>query len=183
MRVMGFTVLLVVAVAAGAVVAGPTYRWVDAQGQVHYSDRAEPGAEEVQLQGIQSYSPPAIDTTEVGSTPAPTSAAADDALVPKAVTIASPTPDQTLWNTGGRLPVAVKVDPALQAGQRVNVYLDGNRVVDGEPGRLAFELGDVWRGEHSLSATVENTEGNEILRSEAIRFYVQQTSVQQPRVP
>jgi hypothetical protein len=37
--------------------------------------------------------------------------------LPKAVTIVSPAAEQTL-NLGGRLPVAVAVDPNLQAGRR-----------------------------------------------------------------
>ena len=38
--------------------------------------------------------------------------------------------------------------------------------VDGEPGRLAFEIEEVYRGEHSLSAAIENSAGAEIARSE-----------------
>jgi Domain of unknown function (DUF4124) len=180
MRAIFATVLFLIAAVAAA---GPTYRWVDAQGQVHYSDRPVEGAQEVQLQSVQSYAPPAIDTTAVASNASTQAAATDDATAPKSVSIVSPTPEQTLWNTGGRLPVAVSVDPALQPGQKVNLYLDGNRVTDGEPGHLAFELSDVFRGEHSLAAAVENAAGTEILRSDTIKFYVQQTSVQAPRHP
>jgi hypothetical protein len=181
MRVIGFTVLCL---AAGLAAAAPTYRWVDAHGQVHYSDRPVEGAQEVELKDVQSYTPPAIDTASVNanSTPAQTPAAADDGAVPKTVSIVAPTPEETLWNLGGRLPVAVAVDPPLRQGQKVNLYLDGNRVVDGEPGRLAFELEEIARGEHSLSAAVENAAGTEILRSDTIRFYVQQTSVPQQSV-
>jgi hypothetical protein len=173
--------LVLLLVSAGLATAGPTYRWVDEHGQVHYSDRAVPGAEEVELQGLTSYTPPAIDTVDVGSTPPPADAQAPAA--PQSIMIVSPTPEQTLWNIGGRLPVAVQVQPALGDGQRINIYLDGNRVVDGEPGRLAFEIAEVWRGEHSLMAAVESADGTEILRSETIRFYVQQTSIRPQRAP
>jgi hypothetical protein len=175
--VIAFTVLLL---AAAAVAAGPTYRWVDDHGQVHYSDRPVEGAEEVQLEGmIQSYSPPAIDTTTAAASNRSAAGAETAAAGPLAVRIVSPQPEETLWNLGGRLPVAIEVQPALQEGERVNVYLDGNRVVDGEPGRLAFEIEEVYRGEHSLSAAIENAAGAEIVRSDPIRFYVQQTSIQQ----
>src|SRR5262245_7844728 len=115
MRVIGFTVLWL---ATGLAAAGPAYRWVDAQGQVHYSDRPVEGAKEVELKTTQSYTPPAIDTATASAsgTPAPTPAAADDAAIPKTVSIVSPTQEQTLWNLGGRLPVAVAVDPPLQQG-------------------------------------------------------------------
>jgi hypothetical protein len=54
--------------------------------------------------------------------------------------------------------------------------------VDGPPGNLAFELDGIERGEHSLSAAVEDAAGSEILRSATIRFYVQQTSIPQQTV-
>lgn len=179
MRVIALVLLLV---AAGSVLAGPMYRWVDEKGQVHYSDRAVPGAEEVELQGLTSYTPPAIDTVDVGSTSPP--AASEPAAPPQqSIMIVTPAPEETLWNIGGRLPVAVRVEPALADGQRINIYLDGNRVLDGEPGRLAFEIGEVWRGEHSLTAAIESPDGTEIARSETIRFYVQQTSIRPQRAP
>jgi hypothetical protein len=181
MRVIGFTILLF---ASALVAAAPTYRWVDAHGQVHYSDRPVEGAEEIELKSAQSYTPPAIDTAtaSVGNAPAAAPRSTPDEAVPKAVTIVSPTAEQTLWNLGGRLPVAVAVDPGLQSGQKVNLYLDGNRVVDGPPGNLAFELDGIERGEHSLGAAVEDAAGSEILRSDTIRFYVQQTSIPQQTV-
>src|SRR5579863_7149001 len=40
---------------AGAVMSAVTYRWVDAQGVVHYSDTPHPGAEVIQLSGAQTY--------------------------------------------------------------------------------------------------------------------------------
>jgi hypothetical protein len=179
MRVLASTILLLAATAA---LAGPTYRWVDAQGHVHYSDRPVEGAVEVELPGITSYTPPAIDTAEVPSQPASEPAPAGEVpAAPTAVRITSPEPDETLWNLGGRLPVAITVEPELSPGMKINLYLDGNRVVDGEPGRLAFELAEIYRGEHSLSAAVEDESGSEILRSDPIRFYVQHTSVQHPQ--
>jgi len=36
-----------------------TYRWVDAQGVVHYSDTPQPGAQVIQLQSAQTYRAPA----------------------------------------------------------------------------------------------------------------------------
>jgi hypothetical protein len=183
MRVL---VSMILVLAAGVALGGPTYRWVDAQGQVHYSDRPVEGAVEVELPGITSYAPPAIDTAPVPPSDQPGAApmAENEGQVPPtAVRITSPEPEETLWNLGGRLPVAVTVEPGMSPGLKVNLYLDGNRVVDGEAGRLAFELEEIQRGEHSISAAVEDESGSEVLRSDAIRFYVQQTSIQPQQAP
>ena len=54
---------------------------------------------------------------------------------------------------------------------------------DGEPqtvSGLRTELQEVWRGTHNLQAEVVNENGELMIRSDPIRFYVQQTSVRNP---
>ena len=41
----------------------------------------------------------------------------------------------------------------------------------------AFQLQEVWRGMHNLQAEVLDETGQLMIRSEPIRFYVQQTSI------
>ena len=51
---------------------------------------------------------------------------------------------------------------------------------DGEPRdlvSLVFPINEVWRGEHTLQAEVLDRNDQLLIRSEMIRFYVQQTSV------
>lgn len=50
----GFALLLVLFCAALPAQADHVYRWVDAQGQVHYSDSPPPDAKDIQTSGVES---------------------------------------------------------------------------------------------------------------------------------
>jgi hypothetical protein len=160
---------------AGGVLA-QAYRWVDEDGVVHYSDRPEPGAEEVQLPVSRPSSAPA--------TPAASSrnsgredAAANDANLPfryQSLSIAAPAAEQTLWNIEGILNVSLSLQPGLQSGHQVRVYFDGSpRMVSG----TSFQVEEVYRGAHNLQAEVVDQTGKLMIRSEPSRFYVQQNAI------
>lgn len=161
---------------AGA--SGQVYRWVDEDGVVHYSDQPHEGAEEIELEPA-----PAISMPQPGSMPARTAgrepeSEADVNAAYQALTIAQPAAEETLWNIGGVLDVTLNLQPALRPGDRVRVYFDGTpQTVSG----TQFQLEEVWRGEHNLQAEVLDEGGNLLIRSEPIRFYVQQTSIQNPQ--
>jgi hypothetical protein len=48
-----------------------TYRWVDAQGVVHYSDTPHPGAQVIQLPSAQTYRAPPPPSAASKAAPAP----------------------------------------------------------------------------------------------------------------
>jgi hypothetical protein len=170
--------LLVVlaALLCAASVLAAAYRWVDADGVVHYSDRPEPGAEQVQL--------PTYKPASGAATPVPTSRfsrrndATDETeqkpFSYETLSIASPTLDQTLWNIEGVLNVTLNLQPALQSGHQVRVYFDGTpQMVNG----TSFQLQGVYRGQHNLQAEVIDQSGNLMIRSEPSRFFVQQNAI------
>ena len=65
--------------------------------------------------------------------------------------IASPKPEETLWNIEGVLNVSLNVQPALQPGQQVRVYFDGEpRMVNGS----SFQIEEVWRGVHNIQVEI-----------------------------
>lgn len=173
-----FMVFIVGLLASGASFA-QAYKWVDADGVVHYSDRPQPGAEEVDLATTQ----PARRASR--RTPAST-AAQDDAAPAEPATpfryeslsVAAPGSEETLWNIEGVLNVSLALSPALQPGHRVRVYFDGTpQFVTG----TNFQLQEVYRGTHNLQAEVLDQNGTLMIRSAPTRFYVQQTSILRQR--
>ena len=67
---------------------------------------------------------------------------------------------------------------ALQPGHQLRVYFDGTpQEVDG----TQFQLQEVYRGAHNLQAEVLDQNGQLMIRSEPVRFYVQQTTIVNPR--
>jgi Domain of unknown function (DUF4124) len=161
-------------------VGAPVYTWTDADGQVHYSDRPVPGAKEVELQTYTPAAAPAT-TAQAQSAATPRSPAAPSPGY-TAFNVISPAQQETLWNLEGTLNVQLDLEPALQKGHRIGVYLDG-KLIDLDSSSLQFTLPEVYRGIHSLQAVVLDGNGMEVLRSLAVTFMVQQTSVLNPNNP
>ena len=166
-------ILLVVGLLAATAAAAQAYRWVDENGVVHYSDRPQPGAEQIVL--------PESNTTTVRRFPQAAAGEDEQEAVEEeqpfryeSIEIASPAPEETLWNIEGVLNVSVALTPALQAGHQVRVYFDGEpRMVTG----TSFQIQEVWRGVHNVQVEVLNAGGELMIRSRTNRFYVQQNTV------
>lgn len=160
--------------AASGAFAQAAYRWVDAEGIVHYSDRPEEGAEIVQL--------PKANITTTRRRDAATAGAATDAQQTAAagpfrydsIDIVSPAAEETLWNIEGILSVSVSLTPSLQPGHQVRAYHNGQAQV---VGGTSFQLEEVWRGVHNIQVEVLDETGKLMIRSQPNRFYVQQNNV------
>ena len=178
---MGKWLIVLPMLFATAAVAAPVWTWVDAQGGRHFSDRPVPGAQEIQVEGAQGFSAPA---------PAPRQgppATAQETEGPPGrpygtFEIVSPVQQETLWNIGATLPVRIDVQPTLQAGHRLDVYLDGTRVLVGQTSP-EFTLAEVFRGVHVLEAVIIDSNGRELARTQPVTITVQQTSVLNPNNP
>jgi len=157
------------------------YRWVDENGVVHYSDRPQPGAEEVELESAPAVSipPPRRTTASRPTGPGEDDQDTDVAVGYDTLEIASPSAEETLWNIGGVLNVSLDLQPALKQGHQLRVYFDGNP----QPvNSTQFQLQEVYRGVHNLQAEVLDENGQLLIRSQPSRFYVQQTTIVNRRV-
>ena len=160
--------------AASLAMADGAYRWVDKDGVVHYSD--VPPDEDAEVVDIAEYS----RTTGVRIA-SPTSRSGDDEQAGEqqpfryeSLAVASPGPEETLWNIEGVLNVSLALTPGLQPGHRVRVYFDGEpRMVPGS----SFQIEEVYRGVHNIQAEVIDETGQLMIRSKPNRFYVQQNTV------
>ena len=163
--------------------AAKTYRWVDAQGVVHYSDTPQPGAQQVTLPPAQTYSapqaatpPPALTpTVPAGSPPAP-----EETYQSCAIT--QPLAETSLFAPDS-VHVAVTLDPPLRDGDRLQVLLDGQPLDSKSPTATSLEAPQPDRGAHVLSAVVRDTTGKMVCSSSGVTFYVQRPSVLAPLGP
>lgn len=169
MKYIAMLLLLPVLAATALVQADQVYKWVDAQGNVHYSDKPHPGSEKVKIASPQSYSAPAVSGTsnESGAQRIP------PAHQTYSLTIASPKPDSTIWNTRS-VTVSVSVSPGLSAGDSITFELDGRRI--GPVNRPSATFDDLDRGQHSVSATLTTADGQTITAG-PVTFYLRQTTV------
>ena len=164
-------------VAAGSCLAQTMYRWVDAQGVVHYSDQPQPGAQAIPVPSAQTYrAPPAAPA-------APPAAAATPAApaVYESCAITQPAADANLFAPEA-VNISVQVVPSLRPGDRFNVTFDGS-ALPSSPGAMNFELPAPERGEHTINATVTSPEGQTLCSAPAVSFSVQRPSLNSPQSP
>lgn len=171
-------VLLIFTLIALQASAGPAWRWVDAEGTTHYSDRPVPGAVEVYLPDATS---PAPRTQSSATARAPVSTVPlGESVQYTELAIASPTPDETLWNIEGTLAVDVAVAPRVQQGHRLALIFDGQQLPQQPSSGTSFTVTEVYRGLHTVQAVVLDSSNAPVLRSAPVQFMVQQPSLLNP---
>ncbi len=175
--------LLFIALGSGLVHADEAYRWVDENGVVHYSDRPVAGAERVDIdidRGSRTQiAPPAAPVSTPGAAAQPAAAVP----VPtsrqqyQALDIVRPLQGETLWNIGSTLTVSLRVTPSLAPGDRIRLLYDGQQLSGVPTDQLDIQLNEVYRGQHTIQAEIENIDGETLIQSSVMTFYVRQNSI------
>ncbi|MGA2343878.1 MAG: DUF4124 domain-containing protein [Steroidobacteraceae bacterium] len=156
--------------------AAVVYKWVDADGVVHFSDQPVPGAEKIFTSGAS--------TRGILSQPAPSGGGGQDKQKPPSkviqhVAITSPAPDQTF--TGGQqVSASLSAEPALAPSQLVSWTLNGAPVGE-ESNATDLTLPDLARGTYTLSATVSDSVSGQSISADPVTFNVMRPSVMSPQ--
>jgi hypothetical protein len=150
-------------------VAATIYKWVDEKGVTHYSDQPHEDAKKVELTSAQTYTPAPVGDTSTQSRPQVTAASYS------VCEIFVPENDEVFFNVQ-TVTARVRLEPALQAGHRLAIALDGKRMADSMTG-VDFTLSPVYRGSHSVMAVVEDARtGQSICSTPSVTFHVRQPS-------
>ncbi len=175
-------ILLVLAGLTLSLAAQPQeiYRWVDKDGQVHYSD--QPGAANAQrviLADPNAYeSEPSFgDYAPADSAPQET----DEAAPYGSLAIVQPTPDQVFFGADATVVVAAELGGTLRPDHTVVFFVNGNRRPAGAG--LSLELQNLDRGSHFLRAAVLDQNGDPVITSQQITFHVREPSINTPQSP
>jgi hypothetical protein len=156
--------------------AAVIYKWTDADGVIHFSDQAVPGAEKILTSSGSSArsgaAPAASNTTASAAKPKP------PALNFTQFSIVSPANQETI--TGNQpINVNLALEPQLKSNQSLSWTLDGS-ALSNQANATSFTLEDVPRGTHTIVATVEDQSG-ESKSAEPVTFYVVRTSLFSPQ--
>jgi len=175
-------ILLILAGLALSLAAEPQeiYRWVDSNGQVHYSDQpGAPNAERVILVNPNSYeSEPSFgDVAPNGGE----QGATEDAGPYTSLTIVQPTPDQVFFGADATVVVAAELDANLRWDHSLVFFVNGNRRP--AAGGLGLELTGLARGTYFLVASVLDQNGTPVISSQQTIFHVRQPSINSPQSP
>lgn len=149
------------------------YKWVDAQGVVHYSDQPHPNAQKLEVRGAQTFSAQPESQSSAAPVQSQSSGPAYDSC-----SIAQPTDQQMLMNVYNATAV-VQTSPALRAGDQIRLFVDGKQV-QGSSTSFTFP---VFRGQHSVEAVIEDSTGQIVCETSSVTFFVHQPSIQNPQNP
>ena len=151
------------------------YRWVDANGIVHYSDQPHPNAQKLEISGAQTFTAPAAPVS--ANTPEPQeSQPAGPAY--DSCAISQPTDQQMLMNVYQATAV-VQTSPPLRPGDQVRLFVDGKQIT-GSGTSFTFP---VFRGQHSVEAVIQDGTGQIVCETSTVTFFVHQPSVKNPHNP
>ena len=162
--------------AAFAVQAAVVYKWVDADGVVHFSDQPSPGAEKI-FTSSSSSAAAASSAPSTGGMQQAQASAAGSGLGYSEFSITSPVTDQTFFGDDV-IAVHLNLAPPLKPNQSVTWHLNGKQL---DTDASSFSLPHLDRGAYTLAATITDQQTSESQSSNSVTFYVRQPSALGPR--
>lgn len=153
------------------------YKWVDAQGVVHYSDTPHEGAEKIQVSGAQTFHSEPVPATPPEQAQTPGSRQKDRYV---SCTIAEPAEDAGLY-APETVEVVVQTQPALQAGDTISAAMDGQSLGSLGGGSTSFRINQPERGQHTITAQVLGADGTVRCTAPPVSFSVQRPSLDYPQ--
>lgn len=159
-RILFLSLALTVALAASG---DPVYKWVDDQGNVHYSDKPQPGAKKITLPASVTYKAPDMG----GLRPKPETP--PPASTYSSFVISAPQSEITLLNVTS-VTVTVSSTPPLQYGDKITLSVDGQSKGPGDSPSATFDNLD--RGEHMVTATLQQANGK-TLTATPVKFFIE----------
>jgi len=160
-----------------------TYKWVDKDGNTHYSDKPVEGAEQVKLPEPTTYNAPKAQPRAAQPEDSGGSKAEQESPGYTAFEFVAPKQDQVFWATGGEVAVQLAVKPDLRKGHEIHLYFNGNLTENSPLAGLGTMLTEAHRGAHTVRAVIVDQAGKSVATAGPITFHVKQRSVAKPPNP
>ena len=149
-------------------VTAEVYKWVDAEGNIYYSDKEVEGATRVELSKTVTFTPTATPSPAVTQTGEKKKASGYTEMA-----ITQPAMNETIHNNNGAVTVSISLTPALISGHTITLYLDGIEKLKGMT-QTATTFTNLDRGSHTLKANVLNQNGVVLISSATVIFHLKQ---------
>jgi len=158
------------------------YRWVDADGVVHFSDQPHQGATEIQVAEPQTYPAPKPGPANPGAAAAAAARAKSVNFRYTNCAVGSPAAESSVIDVDS-MGVSINVEPGLRPSDRISLFYDGGVVAGSGGSSTSFQISAPERGTHTLSVTVSDSTGSIVCQSGPLNFYVHQPSTLAPQNP
>jgi hypothetical protein len=143
------------------------FKWTDSSGDVHFSDKPHPGAEEIELPQVQTYS---TSTAPVGDkVPDPIADPSEGAY--EKISILQPEDQATIRNTEGYVSIIAELQPPLRKGDKIQVIFDGAPLGKPQPTSV-IALRGINRGSHTFAVQVLDSSKKVLNTSEPVTIFM-----------
>lgn len=151
------------------------YRWINARGNVVFSDTPPPNGHAHKF-NLHDHAP--IDTIQSphiqpNQTPQSHNSRKKKSYY-RTLKITSPTNNSAIRANNGNITVSVKVVPSLSGDNQIRLYMDGAQVYNGTSTQI--HLKNVDRGTHTIYAAIATRKGI-AMRSPGVTFTVKRHSI------
>lgn len=171
---MKITTIAMLLLASTLPVQAAVYKWIDEQGNVHYSDEPNhPAAEKIHVAPAPTYTPGPLPEFQSQSEQQQPPALDENY---SSLSISAPANDAVLWDTGNEVMISVSLQPALKTdlGHKLEFSLDGEPV--GESTSTSYLITGIERGTHQITARVVNASGV-ALDSDSVTIHMRQRTI------
>jgi hypothetical protein len=151
------------------------YKWVDSNGELHFSDQPHSGAKKIEVQEVQTVEQLPIPEGATSNTPGvnPTANTSYQTLQ-----ITYPTDQLTIKNNSGTIALNYTIQPKLKKGDKIQLIFDGKKAGTPQSSKM-FKLKNVFRGSHTVSLQVVDKEKKVLITSSSVTFFMQRPLVSQ----
>lgn len=156
------------------VVSAAIYKFYDEAGNVVYSDQPGSNAEKLDERKIQTIKADKLpDIKKPAQTTKPFSY---DSII-----IIRPQDSETIRENNGTVTIEIEVKPELNSklGHQLVLNLDGKPVAEGSSS-TSYTLNGLPRGEHSLTAMIQDKSGKTVTSSATVNFHMKRHSILHP---
>ena len=159
-------------------VSAEVYRVLDEDGNVIFSDKPSPGAEEIKIDHVQTISPPEVKDFEYK----PSVKNTNDGVY-TSLEIVSPENNQIFTGGAGEISVNILIQPVLNTslGDRLILIMDGKKQANSTS--TSFSFSNLARGIHTTKVVVVNKDGKSLKNSATVTFTINRPSVLKPNRP
>jgi hypothetical protein len=149
-------VLVAISLLTTPALGGEIFRWVDADGRTHFSDRRPPDA------AVQRITPDIGPSDSEAADASPQPAGSAPRLGPYSLfSILSPATGAVLEQPIDTLEISLQLEPPLQEGHRLELLLDG-RPIPMETAATRLRIEGVGFEVHRLQARIQDATGEAI---------------------
>ena len=176
MKTQQIILALLISITTQPLFAIGIYKWLDENGKEIYGNNPPENVKKtpVELQELTYIPPPEMldenTNSNVEASQTDDSEANTQEQVDPVLEITSPKNDEAIRANDGNLSIKFNIQPSLNNGESLVVYLDGKQYKTITSSSL--ELKNIDRGTHSLFAIRRDKSGNAVNNSESIKFHV-----------